>query len=54
MAYGSARELEYPLSLAHRLGYLDAESHAELNAKAEETGRLLAGLVRALRKREPP
>ena len=30
IAYASSREVEYQLSLAARLGYLDAEAHCEL------------------------
>jgi four helix bundle protein len=37
MAYGSAREVEYQISLGHRLGYLTSEEFASLKAKCEET-----------------
>lgn len=48
MAYGSIRELEYQISVAHRLGYL--RDAAELNAVAVETAKVLNGLIRSLRK----
>jgi four helix bundle protein len=49
MAYGSAREVEYQISLAHRLGYLPAEDFNSLNPKCEETAKVLNGLIRSLR-----
>ena len=49
MAYGSARELEYQMSLAHRLGYLNDESHHSLRQGGEETSKVLNGLIRSLR-----
>jgi four helix bundle protein len=49
MAYGSARELEYQLSLAHRLGYLGEAEANELQALANETCKVLNGLIRSLR-----
>ena len=48
MAYGSVRELEYQISLAHRLGYLADAS--ELNSLVVETAKVLNGLIRSLRK----
>jgi four helix bundle protein len=50
MAYGSAREVEYQISLAHRLGYLPPSDFASLNSKCEERAKVLNGLIRALRK----
>ncbi len=50
MAYGSARELEYQVSLARRLRYLDDESHGRLHAASEETSKVLNGLIRSLRR----
>ena len=49
MAFGSAREVEYQLSVAVRLNYLPHEVAAELSRKADETARVLAGLLRSLR-----
>jgi four helix bundle protein len=48
MAYGSVRELEYQVSLAHRLGYL--ADVTELNSLVVETAKVLNGLIRSLRK----
>src|SRR5687768_5844626 len=48
MAYGSVRELEYQISLAHRLGYFSDVS--ELTSLVVETAKVLNGLIRSLRK----
>lgn len=48
-AYGSARELEYQLSLAMRLGLLDAGTGSKLTPMCEETGKVLYGLIRSMR-----
>jgi len=50
IAYASSREIEYQLSLAVRLGYLDADAHRELSGLCAETSKVIAGLLRALRK----
>ncbi len=50
MAYGSARELEYQASLAHRLGYLSGAAHEQLLGACVETSKVLNGLIRALRR----
>jgi len=50
MAFGSFRELEYQVSLAHRLDYLGADPHERLRAKCVETSKVLAALIRSLRK----
>lgn len=47
MAYGSVRELEYQITLAHRLGYL--QDPDQLNQKVVETSKVLNGLIRSLR-----
>ncbi len=49
IAYGSARELEYQLSLAHRLGYLATSHYEPLRDSCEETCKVLSGLIKALR-----
>jgi four helix bundle protein len=49
MAYGSAREVEYQISLAHRLSYLAPEDFNSSNAKCEETAKVLNGLIRSFR-----
>ena len=48
-AYGSARELEYQLSLATRLGYLDSNAVADLIPLSKEVGRVLFRLIEAIR-----
>lgn len=50
MAYGSAREPEYQISLACRLTYLDAEAAHELREACVETCKVLNGLIRSLRR----
>jgi four helix bundle protein len=50
MAYGSAREVEYQISLAHRLGYLSLDYFNILNTECQETAKVLNGLIRSLRK----
>ncbi len=49
MAYASGRELAYQLTLAVRLGYLDPSSSESLCANADESNRVLAGLLQSLR-----
>jgi four helix bundle protein len=47
MAHGSARELEYQLSLASRLSFLSIES--ALPERAVEVSKVLNALIRSLR-----
>ena len=49
MAYASACELQYQISLASRLGYLDSITAADLPATSGETCRVLNALIRSLR-----
>ena len=49
MAFGSVREVEYQLTVAHRLGYLSDDVAGELTYEADETAKVLAGLLRSLR-----
>ena len=49
VAFGSFRELDYQVSLAHRLGYLQTDAHALLQRKCAETSKVLAALIRSLR-----
>ncbi len=51
MAHGSARELEYQLSLAARLGLLSEQTRARLCDRCTETVKVLNGLIRYLRKK---
>ncbi len=48
IAFASARELEYQVSLAARLGYL-RDAQDDLPRRADETNRVLAGLIRSLK-----
>lgn len=51
MAYGSAREVEYQLSLAFRLGFVSPRDHQLLQNLSAEVSKVLNGLLRALRKK---
>ncbi len=51
IAYGSSCELEYQVSLAHRLGYLDDSVFESLRSACSETSRTLNALIRSLRQR---
>ena len=54
MAYGSAREVQYQVSLANRFGYLSAEKYKFLNSKCMETSKVLNGLIRSFRNQNDP
>lgn len=49
MAFGSTREVEYQLTIAPRLGYLTPGAAEGLGRQADETAKVLAGLLRSLR-----
>jgi four helix bundle protein len=49
MAFASTREVEYQISIAHRLEYFEATVYADLQQKVEETAKVMAGLIRSLR-----
>ena len=50
MANGSLRELQYQISLAHRLGYLPQQSSlVSEDSILFECGRVLHGLIRSIR-----
>jgi four helix bundle protein len=49
IAYGSACELEYELSVASRLGYLTESDCSELGDLSSRTCRALRGLIAAIR-----
>lgn len=51
MAFGSAQEVKYQVSLAFRLGYLPEPDYATLKDMCEETARVLGGLIQALRRK---
>jgi four helix bundle protein len=48
MAYGSASELDYQISLAYRLGYIQEAQYTPLRDKSTETAKVLNGLIRSL------
>ncbi|ELP32678.1 S23 ribosomal protein [Rhodopirellula baltica SWK14] len=50
MAFGSLREAEYQLTIADRLGYTDPDESKRLAGVADEAARVLAGLIKSLRK----
>ena len=49
IAYGSVCEVEYQLSLAERLEYLEEQVAKDTTSLANETGRVLNGLLRSLK-----
>jgi four helix bundle protein len=49
IAYGSSCEVQYQLSLAHRLGMADEARFREISNMAVETSKILGGLIRSLR-----
>lgn len=53
MAYGSAKELEYLVSLAQRLEYLPQEPGQKLAESCAATARTLNALITALRNPKP-
>lgn len=52
VAFGSCQEVEYQISLAHRLGFLTLEDFQTLSAKSAETAKVLNALIRAVRKKD--
>jgi four helix bundle protein len=51
IAYGSSCEVQYQLSLAHRLGFANDDRHRQISELAIETSKVLGGLIRSLRKK---
>jgi four helix bundle protein len=52
IAYGSACEVEYQVSLAFRLGYIKETGYQVLQDKCSQTAKVLNGLICSLRKRK--
>jgi four helix bundle protein len=50
IAYGSSCEVQYQLSLAHRLRFSDDASYRQVSDLAVETSKVLGGLIRSLRR----
>ena len=51
IANGSTCEVEYQLSLAHRLGFIGNSEYSKVADIASETARVLNALIRAIRDR---
>ena len=51
VANGSLKELETEVRIAGRLGFLTAAEASEFVATSQELGRMMAGLMRGLRRR---
>ena len=49
IAYGSARELQYEISLAQRLGYFATDNNRHRFSECTAVSKALNGLLRALR-----
>ena len=52
MAYGSAREVEYQLHLALRLGFLNQQDYDAIDTKCDAVAMTLAGLIKSLRRQQ--
>jgi four helix bundle protein len=52
IAYASAKELQYELSLADRLGYLEKKCAQDLQNQSMQTAKALWGLIESLRHRQ--
>ena len=50
IAYGSLREVEYQLSLAHRLEYIEATTFLDSISKISEAQKVLYCLMKSMRK----
>ncbi len=50
IAFSSLRELHYQFSLSKRLGYIEQQESDEFELKITETGKVLAALIRSIRK----
>ncbi|MBE0648243.1 MAG: four helix bundle protein [Bacteroidales bacterium] len=54
IAFASLRELSYQFGLATRLGFVKEAHQDECSSKIEETEKVLAALIRSLRKNKKP
>ncbi|MEZ6100774.1 MAG: four helix bundle protein [Pirellulaceae bacterium] len=50
MAFGSGRQLEYQMSLATRLGYINKTESQQLDSIVNELMKVLSGLIKSLRR----
>lgn len=50
IAFGSGRELEYQLSLATRLGYINQSESQRLDSIVNELMKVLSGLIKSQRR----
>lgn len=52
IAFGSGREIEYQLSLATRLGYVNRDESQQLDKIVNELMRVLSGLIKSIREND--
>jgi four helix bundle protein len=52
IAFGSGRELEYQLSLATRLGYVNQDKSQQLDEIVNELMKVLSGLIKSIREND--
>ena len=52
IAFGSGRELEYQLSLATRLGYVNRDESQQLDKIVNELMKVLNGLIKSIREND--
>ena len=50
IAYGSSRELQFQIELAHQLNFLPTSQFEDLHRHATESAKVLNGLLRSLRR----
>ena len=50
IAFGSARELQYQITIAERLSYLPSKDANDLSQRSAEAVKVLIGLLRSVRK----
>ena len=54
IAYDTAKEVEYQIGLSYRLGLLPEVPYQDLESWATESAKVLNGLIKALRRSNPP